>query len=99
MKARAHSARARGRSRVCIRRTFVMNVVESQHYYQRAAVIPGRSSTRSKAPGRFFDVGEGPLYALRGEGCRLIDVDGHAYIDTLSSLGAISLGYGANMAV
>ena len=71
-----------------------MNFTESQHYYQRAAVIPGRSSTRSKSPGRFFDVGAGPMYALRGEGCRLIDVDSNVYIDTLSSLGAISLGYG-----
>lgn len=68
---------------------------ESQYYYGRAGVIPGRSSTRSKAPGRFFDVGAGPLYAMRGYGCRIVDVDGREYIDTLSALGAISLGYGA----
>ena len=66
---------------------------QSQAWYARAGVIPGRSSTRSKAPGRFYDVGAGPLYAASGDGAILTCVDGHDYIDMLCALGAISLGY------
>ena len=66
----------------------------SQKAYERAAVIPGRSLTRSKAPGRYFALGQGPLYAERGSGSTLYDVDGHGYVDMVCGLGAISLGYG-----
>lgn len=66
----------------------------SKKFHQRAAVIPGRSYTRSKAPGRFFDIARGPLYASRGEGSTIVDVDGNRFVDMLCALGAISLGYG-----
>lgn len=68
--------------------------IESGVCYDKAKAIPGRSSTRSKAPGRLMPVGTGPLYAESGEGCYLRDVDGNQYIDMLCALGAISLGYG-----
>ena len=68
---------------------------ESLHYYERAAKIAGRSLTRSKAPGRLYDIAQGPLYALRGYGCHIIDVDNQEYIDMVCALGAIALGYGA----
>ena len=57
--------------------------------------IPGKSLTRSKAPGKFFPVGidGGPLYAVSGTGALITDVDGNKYIDMLCGLGAISLGY------
>lgn len=66
----------------------------SDALYERAVIIPERSLTRSKAPGRFFDIGRGPLYAESGRGAYLTDVDGKQYIDMLCALGAISLGYG-----
>lgn len=62
-------------------------------WYDRAAVIPGRSLTCSKAPGRFYPVGAGPLYCTSGDGAELLGDDGVRYIDMLSALGAISLGY------
>ncbi len=68
---------------------------ESARYLARAGIIPGRSLTHSKAPGRMFDVGTGPLYASYGDGCRLTDVDGNEFVDMVCALGAISLGYGA----
>lgn len=71
-----------------------MSFEKSGEFYDRAVVIPGRSNTRSKAPGKFFDVGAGPLYAARGRGSLLESVDGIPYVDMLCGLGAISLGYG-----
>lgn len=65
----------------------------STDLYERAAVIPGRSMTRSKAPGRMFAVGDGPMYAAAGSGAVIVDVEEHQYIDMLCGLGAISLGY------
>lgn len=35
------------------------------------------------------------MYASRGEGCRIWDVDGNEHIDMICALGAIALGYGA----
>lgn len=61
--------------------------------YRRAKIIPGRSLTRSKAPGRFGAVGEVPLYAEGGQGPWIACSDGQSYIDMLCGLGAISLGY------
>ena len=72
-----------------------MDYSQSRNYYDRAAIIPGRSMTRSKAPGRLYEIGAGPLYASSASGCRIIDVDNHKYIDLICALGAISLGYGA----
>ena len=65
----------------------------SRDYYSVAAPIPGRSLTRSKAPGRLFEIGSGPLYATSGAGAVLRDADGFEYIDMICGLGAISLGY------
>lgn len=62
--------------------------------YDRAAILPGRSMTRSKAPGRLFALDAGPLYCAGGDGAELIDTDGRRYLDMLAALGAISLGYG-----
>lgn len=67
---------------------------ESEALDVRASIIPGRSLTRSKAPGRYFGTGAGPLFASHGDGPRLYDVDGNKYIDMVCALGAVSLGYG-----
>jgi glutamate-1-semialdehyde aminotransferase len=65
----------------------------NQDYYNRAKILPGRSCTRSKAPGRLYAVDAGPLYSASGYESTLVDVDGRTYIDMLCALGAISLGY------
>lgn len=62
--------------------------------YAAATAIGGRSLTRSKAPGKLFDVGAGPMYMAGGLGAVLEDVDGNQFIDMVCALGAISLGYG-----
>lgn len=62
-------------------------------FFARAAVIPGRSLTRSKAPSVMFDVGSGPNFTSGGNGCRVFGTDDKAYIDMLCALGAVSLGY------
>jgi glutamate-1-semialdehyde aminotransferase len=67
---------------------------KSEKCFAAAAAIPGRSLTRSKAPGRYYPVGKGPLYALSGNGAMLTTVDGQVLIDMVCALGAISLGYG-----
>jgi glutamate-1-semialdehyde aminotransferase len=56
--------------------------------YDRAAIIPGRSLTRSKAPDRLIKA-----WAAGASGAVLWDTEGLEYIDMLCGLGAISLGY------
>src|SRR5438046_3086990 len=56
-------------------------------------LIPGGSQTNSKRPGNFA-LGRYPVYASRAEGARIWDVDGNEYLDFVSALGPISLGYG-----
>lgn len=54
--------------------------------------IPLGSQTFSKSLTQ-FPVGVSPLYMDHGRGCRLWDVDGNEYIDMISSLASITLGY------
>lgn len=67
---------------------------QSKRFHRRAEIIPGRSYTRSKAPGRLFDAERGPLYVSHASGATIVDVDGNEFVDMLCALGAISLGYG-----
>lgn len=71
-----------------------MNLSQSAACYEAAKAICGRSLTRSKAPGKLFEIGTGPMYAAHGKGALLFDVDGNRCIDMICALGAISLGYG-----
>lgn len=73
-----------------MRKTFT----RSGELLSAAMPIPGASLTRSKAPGKMFAVGSGPLYAGTARGATIVDVDGNAFIDMVCALGAISLGYG-----
>jgi len=57
--------------------------------YDRAAIIPGRSMTRSKAPDRLLKA-----WAVSGWGAMLMASNGREYLDLVCGLGAISLGYG-----
>jgi glutamate-1-semialdehyde aminotransferase len=56
-------------------------------------VIPCGTQTLSKAPSQFVR-GVYPKYLVRGHGCRVVDADGHEYIDYPMALGAILLGHG-----
>ncbi|HEY2825496.1 MAG TPA: aminotransferase class III-fold pyridoxal phosphate-dependent enzyme [Gemmatimonadales bacterium] len=58
-------------------------------------MIPGFSSTGSKRPEVLYGHLEGgPVRMTRAEGCRVWDVDGGEYLDTIMALGAVALGYG-----
>ncbi|NIM51176.1 MAG: aminotransferase class III-fold pyridoxal phosphate-dependent enzyme [Gemmatimonadales bacterium] len=57
--------------------------------------VPGFSSTGSKRPEALFGISAGmPSRMVRAEGCRVWDVDGREYLDTVMALGAVALGYG-----
>lgn len=65
----------------------------SQDMLARAEqVIPLGSQTFSKSKTQ-FPPGAAPLFLERGEGATVWDVDGNEYIDFISSLCAITLGY------
>lgn len=66
---------------------------ESQAYLARAErSIPLGSQTFSKSRTQ-YPFGVSPYFIKRGKGCRVWDVDGNEYIDMISSLAAITLGY------
>lgn len=70
-----------------------LNLTKSKQLYEEGAgLIPAGSQTMSKRP-EAFAMGAMPIYIERGEGCHLWDVDGNRYIDFISSLGPIILGY------
>ena len=50
------------------------------------------SQTHSKVPRESLR-GIEPCYLVRGEGCRVWDVDGNEYVDFRAGLGPITLGY------
>src|SRR5712692_10290241 len=61
--------------------------------YERARwLMPGGSQTTSKRPSQFA-FGQYPIYATRGRGGHIWDIDGHEYIDFVMALGPITLGY------
>jgi glutamate-1-semialdehyde 2,1-aminomutase len=68
-------------------------VQRSLDLYQRALeLIPGGTQLVSRRPTRLAN-GVSPVYAARAKGARFWDVDGHEYIDWVSGIGAIILGY------
>jgi glutamate-1-semialdehyde 2,1-aminomutase len=71
----------------------VSRVPKSQEFYARALqLIPGGTQLVSRRPSRYA-AGVSPAYASRAKGARFWDVDGHEYIDWVSGIGAIILGY------
>lgn len=65
----------------------------SQELYQRALrTIPTASQTFSKSALMYVE-GTAPLFAQRGEGCYLWDVDGNRFIDYVLGLLPVVLGY------
>jgi len=70
-----------------------LNLTKSLELYEEALdLIPGASQTMSKRP-TSFAMGAMPVYLERGSGCRVWDVDGNEYVDFISALGPITLGY------
>lgn len=68
-------------------------VEKSMRLYDRAMeLIPGGTQLISRRPTRFA-YGVSPVYAERAKGARFWDVDGNEYIDWVSGIGAIILGY------
>lgn len=66
---------------------------KSKAFLQRAErVIPLGSQTFSKSRTQ-YPVGAAPLFITRGQGSRVWDLDGNEYIDFVSSLASITLGY------
>lgn len=69
------------------------HVDKSMTLFQRACeLIPGGTQLISRRPTRFA-CGVSPVYAERASGSRFWDVDGNEYIDWVSGIGAIILGY------
>jgi glutamate-1-semialdehyde 2,1-aminomutase len=54
--------------------------------------IPLGSQTFSKSRTQ-FPHGVSPYFVTRSEGCRVWDADGNEYIDMISSLASVTLGY------
>lgn len=70
-----------------------LSLQRSLALYDRAQRrVPGASQTNSKRPSQFA-FGGYPIYAERGKGGRIIDVDGNEYIDLVQALGPVLLGY------
>jgi glutamate-1-semialdehyde 2,1-aminomutase len=68
-----------------------VNTQRSQQLLERAQqLIPGGVNSPVRA---FRSVGGTPRFMERGEGCRMFDVDGNAYIDYIGSWGPLILGH------
>ena len=69
------------------------SVVRSMAVYERAKeVIPGVTQLLSRRPTQAA-LGVSPVYAAKARGCRIWDVDGNEYVDWMSGVGPIILGY------
>ena len=61
-------------------------------YGRAKELIPGVTQLISRRPTRAA-LGISPVYAERAKGCRIWDVDGNEYVDWMSGVGPIILGY------
>ncbi len=70
-----------------------LDLTRSNELKRRAEqVIPSCSQTFSKAPSQFVQ-GASPVFLARGRGSHVWDVDGNEFIDYVSALGPVILGY------
>jgi len=68
-------------------------IARSMQMYERLLeLIPGGTQLISRRPTRFA-LGVSPVVASHGRGPRIWDVDGHEYIDWVSAIGSVILGY------
>ena len=69
-------------------------ITESQSWLARAEhLIPSATQTLAKGPGQHVR-GVAPVFARRGNGAHLWDVDDNEYIDYTMGVGPLVLGYG-----
>jgi glutamate-1-semialdehyde 2,1-aminomutase len=69
-------------------------IAESERWLSRATgLVPALTQTLAKGPGQYVR-GVAPVYAQRGKGAHLWDVDGNEYIDWQMGIGPLVLGYG-----
>lgn len=69
------------------------NVERQMKLFERACdLIPGGTQLISRRPSQFA-AGVSPVYAASAKGARFTDIDGKEYIDWVSGIGAIILGY------
>ncbi len=73
-----------------VKRSYLKSIA---HLKRAETTIPLGSQTFSKSRTQ-YPVGISPLYIDRAKGCNVWDVDGNKYIDLVSSLASITLGYG-----
>jgi glutamate-1-semialdehyde 2,1-aminomutase len=66
--------------------------VSLQLYERALSLIPGGAQLISRRPTRFA-FGVSPIFAAEASGARLRDVDGNEYLDWLSAVGPVILGY------
>lgn len=64
-----------------------------EHLVRAERTIPLGSQTFSKSKTQ-YPVGISPLYATRAKGAEIWDLDGNKYIDLVSALASVTLGYG-----
>lgn len=64
-----------------------------EHLAYAEKVTPSGAQTFSKSRWT-LPPGIAPLYADRADGCRIWDIDGNEYVDLISALAAVNLGYG-----
>ncbi|MFP6769767.1 MAG: aminotransferase class III-fold pyridoxal phosphate-dependent enzyme [Planctomycetaceae bacterium] len=68
-------------------------IARSMEMYERLLeLIPGGTQLISRRPTRFA-LGVSPVVASHGKGARIWDVDGNEYIDWVSAIGSVILGY------
>ena len=70
-----------------------MHLSKSFELFEKSKkIIPSITQTFSRGPYTFVE-GVFPIYAEKAQGCHFFDVDGNEYIDYLSGLGPVVLGY------
>lgn len=69
-----------------------LSFARSEALFARAQQIVTGGTTQGKAPNTLIP-GEYPIYAARGQGAHLWDVDGNRFLDYILAYGIIVLGY------
>lgn len=72
--------------------TSAISFARSEELFARALQVVAGGTTQGKAP-RTLIPGEYPIYAARGQGPYLWDVDGNRFLDWILGYGIIVLGY------
>ena len=65
---------------------------QSRLFARACELIPGGTQLVSRRPSQYA-AGISPIFAASAQGARFVDIDGREYIDWVSGIGAIILGY------